>query len=182
MIKLNKFSLVKSVNTGIKNMPGNMFSTIPNQFEPIRKDLFSLEFPPSMNIPETFIVEAARPKVTNESKEVQFKNLSTWYKGKTKVDPITVTFRDSIGPALYQKLLQWQREHTDFATGKGGYAATYKKTLTLNIEDPTGAVIQKFFLYGCFMTELDGQGLDMTSDDIAMISLTIQMDSFEIAF
>ena len=178
MININ---LVKPFKSGVFNS-GLMYSTLPNQFEVIRKDLFSIEFPPSMNIPETFIVSAARPKVTNENKEIQFKNLSTWYKGKTKVDPITITFRDAIGPSLYQKLIQWQREHTDFTTGKGGYAATYKKTLTLNLEDPTGAVIQKFFLYGCFITELDGGELSMTDDDIAMISVTIQMDSFEILF
>jgi len=174
-------NLIKSVNTGLKNA-GQMFSTLPNTFEVIRKDLWSIEFPIAMNIPESLQVNAARPKVTNESKEVQFKNLSTFYKGKTKVDPITIQFRDAIGTSIYQKLLQWQREHTDFATGKGGYAATYKKTLTLNMEDPTGAVIQKFFLYGCFITELDGGDLDQTSDDIANISVTIQFDSFDQAF
>ena len=92
-------NLIKSVNTGLKNA-GNMFSTLPNQFEVIRKDLWSIEFPIAMNIPETLQVNAARPKVTNESKEVQFKNLSTFYKGKTKVDPITIQFRDAIGTSI----------------------------------------------------------------------------------
>lgn len=174
-------NLIKSVNSGLKNA-GNMFSTLPNQFEVIRKDLWSIEFPVAMNIPETLQVSAARPKVTNEAKEIQFKNLSTWYKGKTKVDPITITFRDAIGTSIYQKLLQWQREHTDFATGKGGYAATYKKTLTLNMEDPTRAVIQKFFLYGCFITELDGGEINMEDDSIANITCTFQFDSFDMAF
>lgn len=174
-------NLIKSIDSGLKNA-GNMFSTLPNQFEVMRKDLWSIEFPIAMNIPETLQVSASRPKVTNESKEVQFKNLSTFYKGKTKVDPMTIVFRDAIGTSIYQKLLQWQREHTDFATGKGGYAATYKKTLTLNMEDPSGAVIQKFFLYGCFITELDGGELDQTSDDIAQISMSIQYDSFDQAF
>jgi hypothetical protein len=177
-----KLNLINKVNTGLKNMPGQMFSTLPNQFEVIRKDLFSVEFPPSMNIPETLQVSAARPKVTNERKEVMFKNLSTYYKGKTRVEPITIVFRDAIGPSIYQKLQQWQREHTDFATGKGGYASTYKKTLTLNIEDPTGAVVQKFFLYGCFITDLDGGELNTESDDIANITMTISFDSYELAF
>ena len=174
-------NLVKSVRTGLINA-SQMFSTLPGISEPIRKDLWSIEFPTSMNIPEALQVSAARPKVTNEAKEVQFKNLSTWYKGKTKVDPITIVFRDAIGTSIYQKLVQWQREHTDFVTGKGGYAATYKKTLVLNMEDPTGAVIQKFFLYGCFITELDGGEITMTDDDIAMISMSIQFDSFLLSF
>jgi hypothetical protein len=135
-----------------------------------------------LNIPENLQVQAARPKLSNNPVEVQYKNLTTFYKGKTKVEPITITFRDAIGTSIYQKLMQWQREHTDFATGKGGYAATYKKTLVLNMEDPTGAVIQKFYLYGCFITELDGGDLDMSSDEIANVTMTIQYDSFEIAF
>lgn len=163
-------------------MSGKMFSNIPNEFEPIRKDLFSLEFPVSMNIPEQFIVSGARPKVSNPRQEVPFKNMTTYYKGKTSFEPITYTFRDAIGPAVYQKLHQWQREHTDFVTGRGGYAATYKKNLTLNMEDPTGAVIQRFTLFGCFLTSLDGGDLDMSDDGIANVTIEISYDSYELEF
>jgi len=163
-------------------MSGRMFSNIPNEFEPLRKDLFSLEFPTEMNIPEQFIVSGARPKVSNSRIEVQYKNLTTYYKGKTTVETITYTFRDAIGPAIYQKLQQWQREHTDFTSGKGGYAATYKKTLTLNLEDPTGAVLQRFKLFGCFIVDLDGGELDMTSDAIAQVAMTISFDTYELDF
>ena len=178
MMNLN---LIKSMKTGLVNS-GQMFSTLPNQFEVIRKDLWSIEFPVAMNIPETLQVSASRPKMTNESKEVMFKNLSTFYKGKTKMEAITIVFRDAIGTSVFQKLLQWQRQHTDFATGKGGYAGTYKKTLTLNMEAPDGTVIQKFYLYVCFITEFDGGEINMEDDSIAQISLTIQMDSFDQAF
>lgn len=181
IIKNISLNLVKTINSGVK-LSGVMYSALPNSYEIIRKDLFSIEFPVSMGILEQLQVKAARPKVSNEQKTLQYKNLETYYKGKTKVDPMQIVFRDAIGPSIYQKLMQWQREHTDFATGKGGYAATYKKTLTLNIEDPTGAVIQQWKLYGCFITELDGGDLDMTSDDPAEISMTISIDSVEILF
>ena len=182
-INLNNINsnLIKPVNSFVTNA-SQMFSTLPNQFEPMRKDLWSIEFPIAMNIPESLQVNASRPKLSNEAKEVPFKNLTTYYKGKTKVEAMTIVFRDAIGTAIYQKLLQWQREHTDFATGKGGYAATYKKTLTLNMEDPSGGVVQKFILYGCFITELDGGELDQTSDEVAQISMTIQYDSFDQEF
>lgn len=163
-------------------MASLMFSTLPNQFEVLRKDLFSLEFPVEMNIPEQLIVSGSRPKISNPRQVVQYKNMETYYKGKTSMEEMTFVFRDAIGPSVYQKLMQWQREHTDFATGRGGYAATYKKTLTLNMEDPTGAVIQKFTLFGCFITGLDGGDLDMTDDGIANISMTISVDSFSLDF
>lgn len=178
---INKVSLVKPGFTGRYNA-GQMFSNIPNQFEQIRKDLWSIEFPLEMNIPEQFQVKASRPKVTNNIVEVQYKNLSTWYKGKTKTEPMTIEFRDAVGPSVFMKLQQWQRQHTDFATGKGGYAATYKKNLTLNIEDSTGAVVQKFRLYGCCLASLDGGDLDMTTDEIANIAIEIYYDSYEQEF
>ena len=155
---------------------------MPNDFEVMRKDLFSLEFPVSMGISEKFLVSAQRPKVNNAQKEVAFKNLVTYYKGKTKVDPISIEFRDAIGASVYQKLFQWQREHTDFNSGKGGYAATYKKTITLNMEDPTGAVVQKFILKGCFIVDLNGGDLNMDSDDIAQVAMTISVDSFDLEY
>lgn len=163
-------------------MAGRMFSSIPNEFEPLRKDLWSIEFPPEMNIPEQFQVSASRPNVTNTRVEVPYKNIKTYYKGKTSVDEITIVFRDVIGPSVYQKLFQWQREHTDFTSGKSGYAATYKKTLTLNMEDPTGVPMQKFRLMGCFITSLNGGDLDMSDDGQATVSMQISMDDFSVEF
>mgnify|MGYP007127632238 FL=1 len=72
---LNNTNIVKPFKTGYANS-GQLFSNIPNQFEPIRKDLWSLEFPVQMGIPEILEVSASRPKMTNASKEVMFKNLS----------------------------------------------------------------------------------------------------------
>ncbi len=161
---------------------GKMFSSIPNDFEPIRKDLWSIEFPVEMGIDERFQVNAARPKVTNEVKEVKYKNLTFYYKGKTKTEPIPVEFRDAIGVSVYDKLEQWQREHTDFTTGKGGYAALYKKTVILNIEDPGGAVVQKFRLFGCLIQNLDGGDLSQDSDEIATVKLQLYYDNYRKEF
>jgi hypothetical protein len=182
MIKLiNDINLVRINRPRVINS-GKMFSLMPNIFDPIRKDLWSIEFPVQMNIPETFQVKAARPKTTNARKEIPYKHLTTYYKGKTNTETMTIAFRDAIGPGVYAKLLAWQREHTDFATGKGGYAQTYKKELVLNMEDPTGAVIQKFILHGVFIVDIDGGELDMTSDDIAEVTMTISYDSYTQVF
>lgn len=157
-----------------------LFSSIPNEFEPLRKDMWSLEFPVEMNIPYTFEITCDRPTVTNNEIEVPYKQLTFYYKGKTKVEPITVSFRDVIGPHVYQKLFQWQKQHTDFGTGAGGYAQQYKKTLTLNMEDPAGVVMQKYILYGCFLTNLSGGSLDMNDDGVAEVSTTIRFDTFDL--
>lgn len=180
-MKKENYSLVKPFQSGIVNV-GELFSSMPNDFEVVRKDLFSLEFPPSFGISSKFIVTAARPKVKNNSKEVPFKNVTFFYKGKTQCEPINVAFRDCIGPSVYRQLQLWQNMHTDFLTGQGGYAATYKQTLNLYVEDPLGAVVQKFILEGCFITELDGGDLDMKSDDIAEVKFTLQYDTYRMDF
>ncbi len=144
--------------------PTSMFSGLPNEFPILRKDLWSLIFPPEMNISERFQVKAARPKVTNTVKEIKYKNFTTKYKGPTKYENITVEFRDVVGPSVMQKLWSWQREHFDPITGCGSYPSVYKKNLTLYLEDECGNPVQKWNFYGCFIESLDGGDLDMTSD------------------
>lgn len=159
-----------------------MFSTVATEFEPVRKDLFSLEFPPEMDIPTQFLLSTNRPTVTNPRKELPFKNITVFYKGKSVCEEMTVVFRDVIGPSVYNKLELWQKQHTDQNTGKGGYNITFKKTLVLNVEDPNGAVIQRFYLYGCFLTKLEGGELSQDSDDVATVTVGISFDTYELAF
>jgi len=159
-------------------MPTSLFSGIPNEFPMLRKDMWSIIFPPEMGISERFQVKAARPKVTNSLKEVKYKLGYTKYAGSSKFEPMTIVFRDVVGPSVMQKLWQWQREHYDPATGCGGYPSIYKKTLTLLMEDDCGNPVQSWTLNGAFITELDGGELDMNNDgDIAEVSLNVSYDS-----
>ena len=155
-----------------------LFSGIPLEFPPLKKDMWSLFFPPEMGISERFEVEAERPKITNEVKELKYKNSYTKYKGPTKFENLNFKFRDVVGPAVMQKLWQWQREHYDPATGCGGYPSQYKKNLTLNLEDDCGNSVQSWTLYGCFIANLDGGNLSMeATGDPVEVNLTIAYDS-----
>ena len=57
-----------------------------------------------------------------------------------------------------------------------GYAASYKKTLVLKMLDPTGQTIEKWTLYGCFINSASWGDLDMGSDDLANITVTLRFD------
>ncbi|MEO6301837.1 MAG: phage tail protein, partial [Bacteroidia bacterium] len=133
-----------------------------------------LIFPPEMGISERFEVAAARPSIKNEVKSIKYKGSTFKYKGPTTVEDMTIKFRDVVGPAVMQKLWQWQKEHYDFITGCGGYTSQYKKNLTLLIEDDCGNPVQKWVLYGCFIAGLDGGTLDMNSTG-EPIELTLQI-------
>jgi hypothetical protein len=160
-----------------------LFSGIPLEYPPLKVDAWSLTFPPEMAISERFEVEAERPKITNEVKEVKYKNSYTKYKGPTKFENMNIKFRDVVGPSVMQKFWQWQREHYDPATGCGGYPSQYKKNLTLNMEDDCGNVVQSWTIYGAFLASLDGGGLNMeAAGDIAMVSMTIAYDTCSLNF
>lgn len=154
-----------------------LFSGIPNEFPMLRKDQWSLIFPKEMGISERFEVTAARPKLTNTLKEIKYKSSWTKYKGSTKFENMTISFRDVVGPAVMQKLWNWQREHYDPITGCGGYPSIYKKNLILLMEDDCGNPVQKWTIYGAFIVSLDGGELDMESDaDVMRVTIEIAYD------
>ena len=160
-----------------------LFSGIPNEFPMLRKDMWSLIFPPAMGISERFEVQAARPHLTNSKKEIKYKSSFTYYKGATKFEEMNLEFRDVVGPAVMQKLWNWQREHYDPVTGCGGYPSIYKKNLTLYMEDDCGNPVQKWTLYGCFITSLDGGELNMEDDaGIATVKLGVQYDYADLEY
>jgi len=167
----------------LQYFPTALFSGIGTEFPVLRKDAWSLIFPAEMGISERFEVEAARPKISNEVKEIKYKNSYTKYKGPTKFENISIKFRDVVGPAVMQKLWQWQREHYDPVTGCGGYPSQYKKNLTLLLEDDCGNAVQKWIYYGCFIADLDGGALDMNSTgDPVETSMSIAYDYCVLSF
>jgi len=164
-------------------MATSMFSGIPNEFTVLRTDLWSLIFPPEMNISERFEVEAQRPRISNSVKEVKYKNANFKYKGPVKFENITIRFRDVVGPSVMQKLWDWQRQHYDPLTGCGAYPAIYKKNLTLYMEDECGNPVQQWNYYGCFIADLNGGNLNMEDDgNYATVELSIAYDFCEQIF
>lgn len=164
-------------------MATSLFSGIPNEFPMLRTDMWSVIFPPEMGISERFQVSAARPNVSNSVKTLKYKGSFTKYKGATSFENMTMTFRDVVGPAVSQKLWNWQREHYDPATGCGGYPSIYKKDLILLMEDDCGNPVQKWVYYGCFIASINGGELNMENDaDIAILSLTIAYDKAELEY
>lgn len=167
----------------LQYFPTALFSGVGTEFPAIKKDSWSLLFPAEMGISERFEVRAARPHMTNEVKVVKYKNSYTKYKGPTQFENMQMEFRDVVGPAVMQKLIQWQREHYDPITGCGGYPAQYKKNLTLLMEDDCGNATQSYTFYGCFLADLDGGELDMESTgDVATVKITVAYDYFVMNF
>jgi hypothetical protein len=72
--------------------------------------------------------------------------------------------------------MEWFRLHAESVTGRMGYAAGYKKNVELEMLDPTGVVVEKWILEGCFLTSLNFGDLNYSQDELATIDAELRMD------
>lgn len=149
---------------------------MPVPYEMKRKNRFILRFPSSLGINEWFVESASRPQITINPVEIPFLNTSTYVAGRFTWNPIDVVFRDPIGPSAAQALMEWVRLHAESVTGRMGYAAGYKKDIDLELLDPTGVVVEKWILYGTFLTNVNFNNLSYSEDGIANINASLRMD------
>ena len=75
---------------------------MPLKFEPLRKNRWVVRFPSDLGISEWMLKSAARPKINQSEKEIQFINTSTWVVGRYTWDSLNLTFRDAIAPSTSQ--------------------------------------------------------------------------------
>ena len=154
----------------------DLLMKMPIPYEPKRQNRFILRFPSSLGINEWFVESTARPHIIINPTEIQFLNTSTYVAGRFNWQTINVTFRDPIGPSAAQALMEWVRLHAESVTGRMGYAAGYKKDIDLEMLDPTGVVVEKWIMYGTFLTDVNFNALSYSQDALATISATLRMD------
>jgi hypothetical protein len=154
----------------------DLLMKMPIPYEPKRMNRFILRFPSSLGINEWFVESTARPKIKINSVPIPFLNTETYVAGRFTWDPISVKFRDPIGPSAAQALMEWVRLHAESVTGRMGYAAGYKKNIDLEMLDPTGVVVEKWILEGTFLTDVNFGELGYSQDGLATISASLRMD------
>ena len=154
----------------------DLLMKMPIPYEPKRQNRFILRFPSTLGINEWFVESAARPKITINPVAIPFLNTETYVAGRFTWGTISVKFRDPIGPSASQALMEWVRLCAESVTGRMGYAAGYKKNIDLEMLDPTGVVVEKWILYGTFLTGVDFQTLNYSQDGLATISCQLRPD------
>ena len=154
----------------------DLLMKMPVPFEPKRQNRFIIRFDSSLGINEWYVESAARPSLTVNATEIQFLNTSTYVAGRFTWGTINVKFRDPIGPSAAQALMEWVRLCAESVTGRMGYAAGYKRDVDLEMLDPTGVVVEKWLIEGCFLTSVNFDSLGYASDTLASISASLQMD------
>jgi hypothetical protein len=156
----------------------NMIRPVPIDLEPKRQNRWMMEFPSELGMDnmEWVVQTSSRPKLSISETEIPYMNTSTWVAGRSIWENMEVTFIDCIGPSTSQKIMDWVRMCIEHTTGRMGYATNYKKTIILKMLDPAGQIVEKWTLNGCFITAADFGGLDMSTDDLAEVSVTLRYD------
>ena len=160
----------------------DLLTKMPLTYEPLRKNRWILRFPADLGIQEWTLESAKRPQINQPATEIQFINTSTYVVGRYTWGEINVVFRDPIGPSTSQAIMEWVRLTSESLSGRQGYAIGYKRDLELEMLDPTGAVVQKWILKNCFLTDVDFGDLTYSDDGLATISATIRPDYCILAY
>ena len=143
-------------------------------FEPKLANRFIME----INGIESYIVKTAnRPTFTSEVVELDHINVKRKIKGKSTWDDVTITLYDPIVPSGAQQVMEWVRQSHESLTGRDGYAAFYKKDITFYLLGPVGDKIEKWTLYGAFISRASFGELDFAStNEPVSIELTLTYD------
>lgn len=147
---------------------------VPVDFEPKRENRFFAEFANELGIEVWKVRSFKRPVMNINSIEIPFVNETNYVAGRYKWEQMDITFIDPIGPSTSNQLMEWVRLHAESLTGRMGYAAGYKKNILLKALDPTGVEIEKWTLEQCQIVNVDFGNNDYSSDELQMITVTIQ--------
>ena len=138
-------------------------------------------------IPSFIIKAAARPNLTSTITVLDHINVDRKVKGKSRWQDISITLYDPIEVNGARLLHDWisKLHHnsgllqpgTGLVTpGEDGYIWEYKRTLRFEAVSPHGDAVDQFLLYGAFIADAKWGNMDLSSDDLNMLDLTLTYD------
>lgn len=154
----------------------NLLFQAPIKYEPLRQNRFIFSFPADTGIQSWWVSSSALPSINQKDIEIPFMNTSTWVLGRYVWDSITVKLKSLIGPSTSQAVMEWVRLGSESVTGRQGYAAGYKRNVTIQMLDPTGVAVQKWVLINAFITTANFGALDYGSDTLSEVDITLRYD------
>lgn len=157
-------------------MENKLLFKAPVTYEPLRNNRFMVKFPSELGIQTWYVSTSNMPSINQNPVEIPFYNTSTWVLGRYTWDDLNITFRNFIGPSTSQALMNWIRLGTESVTGRQGYAAGYKRNITIDMLDPTGVSVQKWVIVNAFVSTANFGNVDHSDDAINTIETSIKYD------
>lgn len=126
-------------------------------------------------IPAWPVKVAARPKITNDPYEINFLNQTSWLPGKSKWEPITITYIDVAGNALLG-LWNWILSVYNFQSINVTQSekAGWNGVARLVMYDGCGTALEEWQLYSAWPESVDWGELDYASNEEATITLSLR--------
>lgn len=147
------------------------------QFEP----KLQMRFEMFINGIPSYIVRASDlPNIDQNTVTVDYVNTDFKIKGKSRWQDITITLYDPIegGQSGAKLVHDWIRDsHHNSETGIDQFAfGGYKKEVTLSYLTPMGSPGGEWTLHGAFVGSSNWGNVDMSSDDLVLLELTLAYD------
>lgn len=159
-------SIISAGNSGAHN------------FEPYRVYDFELNILelPGADVLKLSVEVGALPNISSDEIELGYGNDYIYLQGKTRVDPLSFTFRDFADPETTNVLMAWHALHYDPNTGVQGLASDYKKSALLVKYLPDGSIEQSWVVGGLWIQSANFGSLDNNSTDIIRIEVSFRFD------
>jgi hypothetical protein len=132
-------------------------------------------------------LKSSRPAIS--FKELQFEHLSETISmpGKIEYKPINLTLYDTYNPASRGSegrnngVWNWLKSYHDSSRAEYGFATStgankFKRTAFLNMYDGSGCAIEYWVFENAWPQEVNYNEVDMSSNDVMTIDLTLRYD------
>lgn len=175
------------------------------QFEPKTKFRFAIQLGGTSDVldpvPYYLCKAVTLPTISNNLIELKGINSTTYIKGRTEWEPITITLYDIIPESMdmsddpHSLLYEWMMNHIDeFLEARYAYEPDvgYKVDFTIYTLDPGRAivgrlqgpgtelsVVEKWKIKGAMIESINFGDVDWSSDELREIELTVRFDYAE---
>lgn len=143
------------------------------RYQPKQKHRFILYVD---GIPSWIVKTVKKPSININGLTIDYMNIKRKYAGKAEWQDIDMTLTDPIVPSAAQSVMEWVRLHHESLTGRAGYVDFYKKDIDLLGVGPVGDIVEKWRIYGAFITAASFGDYDYSADDAIEISVTLAYD------
>jgi hypothetical protein len=159
-------------------MVDQMRRSVPLSHEPKRKNRWIMNFDSVGEGIQSWLCQTGnRPAVTIEETEIPYLNTSNWVAGRSIWEQLEVTFIDPIGTySSSHHIMDWIKQCIQHESGRMGYAINYMHNIELQMLGPDGLVVESWTLVNCWVQSANFGDLDMTSSELANVSVTLRYD------
>ena len=150
---------------------------IHRKWQPKMQNQFYVSLHNNQETVTTSVKKFSAPQFQDEDVTIYHVNSYFKVRGRRMWQPISMSLYDPVAPSSTKLLMDWARNAYEGVTGRAGYHDFYKRTLTLSILDPVGAVTTQWIIRGAFVTDFNPGEYDWeNSSSPVIMDVTLNYD------